>query len=110
MTEPHAGPATTHETADVDPTQDTIDLLHEEIARLEAELLARDDAALHAVDAEPAGGDGDEDGALRRRVEELTAELATRDETVALLLDQARLFEEAAWAQRAEWDQLHQWV
>src|SRR6185437_2798615 len=42
--------------------------------------------------------------------DDLTAELAGRDEAVNLLLEQTRLFEEAAVAQRAEWEQLSRWV
>jgi hypothetical protein len=92
--------------ADDDPSRETIALLQEEIARLEAELRARDEAlpAPHPA-PEPA-----EDDAARRRVEELVAELAARDELVALLLEQSELFEAAAAAQRAEWEQLSQWV
>jgi hypothetical protein len=86
---------------------DAIAFLQDEIARLEAELTARDEALAHA--AAPAADTAESHG-LRLRVESLTAELAARDETVNLLLEQTRLFEEAAVAQRAEWDQLRQWV
>ena len=41
-----------------------------------------------------------------REVERLTCELASREETVALLLDQLSLLEEARTADRAEWEQL----
>ncbi len=47
---------------------------------------------------------------MRLRIDELTAELAARDETLTVLLEQASLLEEAAAADRAEWEQLHQWV
>lgn len=95
---------------DDDPTQDTIALLQDEIARLESELRARDEALFHpAVDPGPAATDPAAE-VLSQRVAELTAELAARDETVDLLLEQTRLFEEAAAAQRSEWDQLRQWV
>jgi hypothetical protein len=40
----------------------------------------------------------------------LSAELAARDETITLLLDQLRLVEDAESASRAEWEQLTQWV
>ena len=88
---------------------DTIALLQQEIARLEAELLARDEALLNpAADHEFSAAPSD--GPLARRVEALTADLARSEETVNLLLEQTLLFEEAAIAQRAEWDQLNRWV
>lgn len=88
---------------------DTIALLQEEIARLEAELSARDEALLHpAADHEFSAAPSD--GLLARQVEALTADLARSEETVNLLLEQTLLFEEAAIAQRAEWDQLNRWV
>jgi chromosome segregation ATPase len=89
---------------------ETIALLQDEITRLEAELSARDAAASPPVgESEPASVP--EDWAeLRRRVDDLAAELAVRDETIALLMDQARLFEEAEAAKQAEWEQLEQWV
>lgn len=85
---------------------ETVALLLDEVARLEAELRARDEAAAHVVDPPMPGPEGPGHG----RLAELTAELAGRDETIAILLEQARLFEEAAAAQRAEWEQLVQWV
>jgi DNA repair exonuclease SbcCD ATPase subunit len=108
MNEPNAGQAATGWDADPDPSQETILLLQEEVARLEAELRARDEALFAAAPAPEAGGSSEE--ALGRRVAELTAELAARDETVNLLLEQSQLFEEAALAARAEWEQLNQWV
>jgi predicted nucleic acid-binding Zn-ribbon protein len=97
---------------DDDPGQDTLVLLYEEIARLEAELAAHDAAADLAHEPErvdptaPLGNDPK----MEERVEELTTELAARDEAMDLLLEQARLFEEAALAQRSEWEHLYQWV
>ncbi len=96
---------------DADETyyQETIALLQEEVARLEAETLARDDR-----DAAPPGDEPAADGRAveeaSRRIDALAAELAARDETIALLLEQARLAEEAEEAGRAEWEQLHRWV
>ena len=46
----------------------------------------------------------------RDGLERLCAELAARDETINLLLDQLRLVEEAESASRVEWEQLTQWV
>lgn len=100
------------------PHQDdeTVALLLDEVARLEAELHARDEsAAADAADRAAAGpGVGDrlafEATELRRVVGELRAEVEARDETVTLLLEQGRLFEEAAEAGRDEWRQLHEWV
>jgi hypothetical protein len=107
-----AGPAMSDaslRTDDHDHAGETIALLQEEVARLEAEVRARDEALHHDL---PDGLDGHrvDDGPLRRQVEELTAELAGRDETIGILLEQTRLFEEAAEAQRAEWEQLTRWV
>ncbi len=40
----------------------------------------------------------------------LLDELANRDETIHLLLEQSRLFEEAEAADQANWEQLNHWV
>src|SRR5260370_30351240 len=86
-----------------DPEQDTVALLYSEIARLEAELAAHDAAAGLAHEPEPVDPTAN-NPKLEERVEELTAELAERDEAMDLLQEQARLFEEAALAQRSEWE------
>jgi hypothetical protein len=89
---------------------DTIMLLQEEIARLEEELRLRDaEASAHLVhDQEsPVPGSERED---RERIEALGRELAARDETIGLLLEQIRLSDEAEAASRAEWEQLNHWV
>lgn len=88
---------------------DTVALLQEEIGRLEAELLARDEALLHPF-AAPEAPAPESHGPLVRKLDELTAELASREETINLLLEQTLLFEDAAVAQRAEWEQLNRWV
>ncbi|MGE5755515.1 MAG: hypothetical protein ACM35G_07350, partial [Planctomycetaceae bacterium] len=90
---------------------DTIALLQEEVARLEGELRARDEAAF-AAETEPAPRRDDPAPAeeARRQIEVLNAELAGREEAIALLLEQTRLLEEAEASSRAEWDQLRQWV
>jgi chromosome segregation ATPase len=94
-----------------DQSQEAIALLQEEVARLEAEVRARDDAVRDAWAVEPADhGAAPDDGPWRRRLEELSAELAGRDETIAVLLEQTQHFEEAVAAQRAEWEQLNRWV
>jgi hypothetical protein len=91
---------------------ETIALLQEEIARLENELLARDDSCQGTVTIGRSSDDevvpGDSSAAPE--LERLTAELASREETIGLLLDQIRLIEEAESSSRAEWEQLAQWV
>jgi uncharacterized small protein (DUF1192 family) len=98
--------------------RETIALLHEEIARLEQELQMRDDARKETrssgegalEDEAKAPGTlehpGDQDGELER----LAAELAGRDETIRLLLDEVSRVEEAQAATRAEWEHLAEWV
>ena len=93
---------------DDEMSRETVTLLLDEVARLEAELRARDEAA--PVDDWPADGPAPADAELRSKVEQLTAELAGRDETIGVLLEQTQLFEEAAAAQRDEWEQLTRWV
>jgi hypothetical protein len=91
---------------------ETIAVLQDEISRLEAELLAQNESG-----SSPAGTDlsvmdaGNSDGLLgRQELQKLRAELAARDETINLLLEQLRLVEDAESASRAEWQQLIQWV
>lgn len=102
---------------DLDPGidyQDTVALLQEEIARLEEELRLRDEARAMAptlVSAEPAAPPPQSSQpADLERIAELASELARRDETIALLLEEIRLVEEAEAAGRAEWQQLNEWV
>jgi hypothetical protein len=91
--------------------QDTIALLEEEIARLEDELRIRDLAATaEGRDLNPYQGQPAHDEAAEERIAELGKELASREETIALLLEQTRLADEAEAASRAEWEQLHSWV
>lgn len=95
---------------------DTVALLTDEIARLEAELRSRDESdrlAEAAPAAPPPPNAGDADGRLApllSRLDGLCEEIAGRDETIALLLDQARLFEEADSARAAEYEQISKWV
>ena len=91
---------------------ETIALLQEEIARLEAELLAHEETGPSSEHTDrlrdaPGGPDGLPN---QQELDRLGAELAARDETINLLLDQLRLVEEAESASRAEWEQLAQWV
>lgn len=88
--------------------QETISLLQEEVVRLENELRLRDEAG---SDQPPhPGSDAAADEAASRQVASLLDELANREETINLLLEQARLFEEAESADRANWEQLNHWV
>jgi len=91
---------------------ETIALLQEEILRLESELQAREPASSSVVDF---GRRVEEEAqqasqSKREEIEKLRTELAIREETINLLLDQIRLVEEAEAASRAEWEQLSHWV
>lgn len=91
--------------------QDTVALLQEEIARLEEELRLREEAA--AGVPSPSGERGvDEEAEGRRReaAARAASELAERDETIGLLLEQVQRLEAAEAAGRAEWEQLHEWL
>jgi hypothetical protein len=91
--------------------QETIALLQEEIVRLESELRARDDGRTEPGEPAAAGPDDELLGeGMRAQVASLTAELAAREETIHLLLEQARLFEQAEAADQANWEQLNRWV
>jgi hypothetical protein len=94
--------------------QDTVALLQEEITRLEEEIRIRDEASSDAsgVAENPLSADDGcaSDPAEASRTAELNAELARRDETIALLLEEIARFEEAEAAARSEWEQLNQWV
>ena len=91
--------------------EDTMVLLQEEIERLENELRLRDEALAETARASaPADVSSDESRELVNRIEDMKCELSSRDESIALLLEQIRLFEEAESASRAEWEQLSSWV
>lgn len=102
-----------HETSGPDGGyEDTIALLQEEIARLENELLARDEARVATADPS-CGADPTteaEAAQLRGEIQRLRADLAAREDTILLLMDQLRLVEEAELAARAEWEQLAGWL
>ncbi len=87
---------------------DTIAPLLEEIARLEEELRLRDEERAEAGATVPIARPADETAGPR--IAALTGDLANRDETIDLLVEQVRLLEEASAADRDEWEQLHRWV
>ncbi len=90
---------------------ETLLLLQEEIERLEYELRLRDEAMVESFqDGEATVHIVPDSLHLERKIDELSADLASRDESIALLLEQVRLFEEAESASRAEWEQLNNWV
>jgi hypothetical protein len=105
------------ETADADYLE-TIEILQEEIARLEQELELRDTCSPNPpLDQAPSCHDEAEAPIARetssvepQEVQRLTAELAGRDETILLLLDELSRVEAAQEASRAEWEQLNGWV
>ena len=97
---------------------ETIVILQDEVARLEQELQLHqeghrettstaeaglhDEATLVSARENVAGDPGE--------VERFKAELASRDETIRLLMDELVRVEEAQEATRAEWEQLSAWV
>ena len=97
---------------------ETIELLQEEIARLERELQSRDETRQDQVSLEDvsfddrmeASGPPHTSGGDPEEVERLKQELEGRDETIVLLLDELSRVEEAQQASRAEWEQLNGWV
>ncbi len=91
---------------------ETLALLQDEIARLEGELLAHEEtrASSEHTDRSRADPGNPDELPNREELDRLGAELAARDETINLLLDQLRLVEEAESASRVEWGQLTQWV
>ncbi len=91
---------------------ETIALLQDEIARLEEELLAHEEIGPSSAHTDRSRADpgGPDELPNRQDLDRLGAELAARDETINLLLDQLRLVEEAESAGRVEWEQLTQWV
>ncbi len=102
---------TTDETTDANAGwHDTIALLQEEIARLEAELQLREDESAALATPTPRIEDENPTAAGDTRAADLAAELAERDRMIELLWEQVTILEEAESAGRAEWEQLHQWV
>jgi hypothetical protein len=102
----------------IDDYLETIALLQEEVARLEQELHARDeglpdttshdepslqDGAVAVTDLKDRAGEA-------AHIERLKAELAARDETINLLLEEVDRVEESQAATRAEWEHLTEWV
>ena len=94
--------------------QEMVALLQEEVARLEQELHSYgerspiDDPA--AEDEVGPSAATESATAARDEIERLKCELANREESVTLLLDELTVLEEAKAADRAEWEQLIGWV
>jgi hypothetical protein len=104
-----------HPTADY---LETISLLQEEVVRLEQELRwhhqgQSDETSSATASAlgevgPAAAGESQPEGA--EELERLRSEVASREETIRLLLDQLSQVEEAQAASRAEWEHLAGWV
>jgi uncharacterized small protein (DUF1192 family) len=98
--------------------RETIALLHEEIVRLEQDLQSRGDRFWETVSTGVASAEDEVErsaanesaAAAQAEVERLKCELASGEETVALLLNELGLVEEAKAANRAEWEQMAVWV
>jgi hypothetical protein len=97
---------------------ETIELLQEEVARLEQELRGRDRGP-SATPTDGAGPDRDRADAVeaaeaaaaaRAEVARLESDLAAREETIGLLMDHLGRVEEAQAAGQAEWEQLSGWL
>lgn len=109
MTSSNSTAETEVTTANDSDYKDTFTLLQEEIARLESELRLRDETAQRELEHPPI----DDSETVRRldaRITELQDELASREDTIAFLLDQLVAIEQSTTAERAEWEQLSQWV
>ena len=98
---------------------ETIEILQEEVARLEQELQLRDARSqesmlddIAAKQEEQARVAATEETAIAQdgEFERLKSELADRDETIVLLLDELERVDEAQRASKAEWEQLTGWV
>jgi hypothetical protein len=94
---------------------ETIELLQEEVARLEQELRRREQGSSEAptdgAAPDPDRADAVEDAAAARaEVARLEADLASREETIGLLMDHLSRVEEAQAAGQAEWEQLSGWL
>lgn len=90
---------------------ETIGLLQDEVARLERELQARDEAlSSDEGSRDDAAAAPVDDVRDEREIERFKKELASRDETIQLLLDALSRDEEERAAERAEWDHLASWV
>jgi hypothetical protein len=97
---------------------ETIALLQQEVARLEQEIQLHDERQKESTSQDEAAvQNGVEVAGLQesiagdlKEIERLNAELAGRDETIRLLLDELSHVEEAQEATRAEWEHLAGWV
>jgi hypothetical protein len=112
MAESWSTDAESRATGPTDADHETIALLEEEIARLEAELRMRDLAVVAEIHdlPDPDRPRPGHDEAFEQQIRQLKDELGVREETIALLLEQVRLADEAEAASHAEWEQLHLWV
>jgi hypothetical protein len=88
--------------------EDTVTLLQAEIDRLQAELLARDEIVMTTREARQSEADSQSD--WNRRLEELHAEIALRDETIEMLWEHLRTVEETQIARQTEWDQAQRMI
>jgi hypothetical protein len=97
---------------------EVVALLQDEVARLEQELRWRDEMPSegHPQGAGPTraevdtAADAAERAGGRAEIQRLELELAGRDETIGLLLDQLSRVEEAQAADRAEWEHVAGWL
>lgn len=90
--------------------QDTIALLQDEIARLEAELRLHTEARETSAWQGPSSEDRRFQADLEARLQGLSTDLAGREETIAFLLDHIAGLEANEAAARAEWEQLQSWA
>jgi len=102
----------------IDDYLETITLLQDEVARLEQELHMRDERRRETPSNDEASFQDEVEAVSAREnlagkseeVERIKAELASRDETIRLLLDEVSRVEEAQAATQAEWEHLAEWV
>jgi hypothetical protein len=98
--------------------REAISLLQDEVARLEEELRLRDERQSEMISSGQASFPDEieataalENGTGRsEEAEHLKAELAIRDETTRLLLDELSRVEESHTANQAEWEHLADWL
>jgi hypothetical protein len=97
---------------------ETITILQDEVARLEHVLQMQDERQRETSSNDEAsfqedagvGGSPENFVGEPEDVERFKSELASRDETIGLLLDELSRLEEAQAATRAEWEHLSGWV
>ncbi len=97
---------------------ETIAILQDEIVRLEQELQLQHEGQRETTSNGEGSAQNEAEAAVvlehaadaSEQIERFEAELASRDETIRLLLDELSRVEEAQAASRAEWDHLAGWV